>query len=154
MRLWQSLYLAIWVVFLEFLLSMIPFWQPLLIYLHAVLGLIIIYIAYHNFAALRATTVPGRLKRIASATFSMSILMAFLGPLIFFNIGAGWPLFGGITLWNAILFIHVVTAFGIITQIAATAVAYDMWEEKEFLEETHPGKIPPNPAQMRTKSTP
>ncbi len=154
MRLWQSLYLAIWVVFLEFLLSMIPFWHPLLIYLHAVLGLIIVYIAYHNFATLRATTVPGRLKRITSATFSMSILMVILGPLLFFNIGTSWPLFGGITVWNAILFIHVVTAFGIITQMAAVAIAYDMWEEKEFLEETLPGEIPPNPAQVRSKSAP
>jgi len=25
-----------------------------------------------------------------------------------------------------------------------------MWEEKEFLQETRPGEIPPNPAQMRT----
>jgi hypothetical protein len=27
-----------------------------------------------------------------------------------------------------------------------------MWEEKEFLEETRPGEIPPYPVQARSKS--
>jgi len=154
MRLWASLYLAIWVVFVEFLLAMIPFWQPALIYLHAGLGFVIVWIAYSNFAQLRKTTVPGRVKRIASATFRLAILMAILGPMLLLNVGAGWTILGGITVWNAILFVHVVNAFAIITQMAATAIAYDMWEEKEFLEETRPGEIPPNPAQQRSKSAP
>ena len=150
MKLWVSLYLAIWIVFLEFLLAMIPFWQPILIYLHAVLGFGIVAIAYSNFARLRETTVPGRIKRIAHASFWLSIMMATLGPLLLLNVGTGWPILDGITIWNAILFLHVTTAFGIITQMAAVAIAYDMWEEKEFLQETRPGEIPPNPAQMRT----
>jgi hypothetical protein len=154
MRLWAALYGAIWIVFLEFLLAMIPFEQPLLTYLHAALGFIIVAIAYYNYAALRMTTVPGRVKRIASATFSLAILTAILGPLVLLNVGAGWSIFDGITIWNAILFLHVVNAFAIITQMAAAAIAYDMWEEKEFLEETRPGEIPPNPAQSRSKSTP
>jgi len=153
MKLWSALYAAIWVVFLDFLLAMIPFGQPFLTYFHAGLGFVIVGIAYYNFATLRQTTVPGRVKRIASATFSLSIVMAVLGPLLLLNIGAGWAFFDGITAWNAILFFHVTTAFGIITQMAATAIAYDMWEDKEFLEETHPGEIPPNPAQARSKSS-
>jgi hypothetical protein len=151
MRLWVALYGAIWVVFLEFLLAMIPFGQPYLISLHAVLAFVIVFIAYSNFVALRKTTVPGRVKRVASVTFSLAVLMAVLGPLLMFNVGAGWPIFYGITVWNAILFVHVVNAFAIITQMAAVAIAYDMWEEKEFLEETRPGEIPPNPAQRRPK---
>jgi len=142
-RLWAALYGAIWVVFLDFLLAMIPFGQPFLTYLHAGLGFIIVVIAFYNFANLRKTTVPGRVKRIASATFYLAIMMAILGPLLLLNIGTGWQIFDGITAWNGILFIHVTTAFGIITQMAATAIAYDMWEEKEFLEETRPGEIPP-----------
>jgi hypothetical protein len=153
MKLWAALYLAIWIVFLEFLFAMIPFWQPLLTYLHAGLGFIIVTLAYYNFAALRKTTVPGRVKRIASATFSLAVLMAVLGPLLLVNVGAGWSILFGITVWNVILFIHVVSAFAIITQMAAVAIAYDMWEEKEFLEETRPGEIPPNPAQARSKTT-
>jgi hypothetical protein len=154
MRLWAALYAAIWIVFLDFLLSMTPFWQPLLTYLHAGLGFIIVLIAYYNFAALRRTTVPGRMKRIASATFSLAILVAILGPLLLFNVGAGWLILFGITVWNAILFVHVVNAFAIITQMAAVAIAYDMWEEKEYLEETRPGEIPPNPARVRSRANP
>jgi hypothetical protein len=143
MRLWAALYGAIWVVLVEFLLAMIPEGQPFLTYLHIGLGLVIVAIAYFNFRALRTTAVPGRVKRIASATFSLSVFMAFLGPLLFFNVGAGWPILFGLTVWNALLFVHVVTAFGIITQMAATAIAYDMWEEREFLRESLPGVVPP-----------
>jgi hypothetical protein len=152
MKLWAALYLAIWIVFLEFLFAMIPFWQPLLTDLHAGLGFVIVALAYYNFAALRQTTVPGRVKRIASATIALAVLVAILGPLLLVNVGAGWPILFGITVWNVILFVHVVNAFAIITQMAAVAIAYDMWEEKEFLEETRPGEIPPYPVQARSKS--
>lgn len=151
MRLWIALYGAIWVVFVEFLLAMIPFGQPYLTYLHAGLGFVIVGIAYYNFTALRTTTVPGRVKRIASATWYLSILAAVLGPLLLLNVGSGWSVLDGITVWNGILFLHVVAAFAIITQMAATAIAYDMWEEKEFLESTRPGEIPPNPAGARPR---
>jgi hypothetical protein len=38
--------------------------------------------------------------------------------------------------------------------MAAVAIAYDMWAEKEFLEETRPGEIPPNPATTRPREVP
>ena len=145
MRLWVALYGAIWVVFLEFLLSMVPQGRPWVLDGHYVLGFLIVGITYYNFRALRKTAVPGRVKRIASASFSMAILMAVLGPLLVFNVGAGWPILTGVTVWNLILLIHVVTAFGIITQMAAVAIAYDMWEDKEFLHESEPGRVPPDP---------
>jgi hypothetical protein len=50
-----------------------------------------------------------------------------------------------ISLFYAILFVHVVNAFAIITQAAAVAIAYDMWEDKEFDEVTVPGKVPTMP---------
>ena len=154
MRLWIALYGVIWVVLVEFLLAMIPFGQPYLTYLHGGLGFVIVGIAYYNFAGLRKTTVPGRVKRIASATWYLAILMAVLGLLLFFNVGAGWAVLDGITVWNGILFLHVVTAFAIITQMAAAAIAYDMWEEREFLENTRPGEIPPNPVRARSRVSP
>ncbi|HLM91224.1 MAG TPA: hypothetical protein VK424_04130 [Thermoplasmata archaeon] len=154
MRLWGSLYGAIWVVFLEFLLSMVPQGRPGVLYGHYALGFLIIPLAYYNYHALRRTTVPGRIKRIVSATFTMSIMMAVLGLLLVFNVGAGWPVFTGVTGWNLILLIHVTTAFGIITQMAATAIAFDMWEEKEFLQETRPGEIPPDPNRPGVKAVP
>jgi hypothetical protein len=149
MRLWAALYAAIWVVFLEFLLAMIPQGQPFLSYLHDGLGVVIAGIAYYNFAAVRRTTVPGRVKRIASWTLYLAVFTVFLGVLLVFNLGAGWPIAFGLTVWNLIIFLHVVNAFAIITQMAAVAIAYDMWEEREFLEETKPGEIPSAPTASR-----
>jgi hypothetical protein len=153
MRLWGVLYLAIWVVLLEFLLAMIPEGQSVLVYFHAALGFLIVLLAYYNRTALRQTTAPGRIKRIAAATFSLSIVLAVLGPLIFFNLGSGWPILFGLTFWNGLVLLHVVTAFAVITQMASTATAYDMWEEKEFLKETQPGEVPPPPTAASPKAT-
>ena len=145
MRLWAVLYVAIWVVFLEFLLAMVPEGQPFLSYVHAGLGFVILGLAYYNFAALRQTTVPGRVKRIAYATFYLAVLVVILGVLLLFHFGSAWSILFGLTVWNFIIFLHVVNAFAIITQMAAVAIAYDMWEEKEFLQETRPGEVPPAP---------
>jgi hypothetical protein len=142
MKLWAALYGSIWVVFLEFLLSMVPQGHPWVLYAHYTLGFLIVGVAYYNYRAIRGSTVPGRIKRIVSATLSMSVLMAVLGPLLVLDVGTGWPIFTGVTVWNLILLVHVTTAFGIITQMAAVAIAYDMWEEKEFLEETKSGEVP------------
>jgi hypothetical protein len=154
MRLWSALYGAIWVVFLEFLLSMMPQWHPWVLYAHYALGVAIVGITYANSHALRATTVPGRIKRIAGASFSMSILVAIIGVLLVFNVGAGWTILNGISGWNLLILIHVTTAFGIITQMAAVAIAYDMWEDKEFLQETRPGEVPPPPKPAVTANGP
>ena len=145
MRLWAALYGLIWLVFLEFLLAMVPLAQPFLTYVHAGVGLLIVLITYYNFAGLRATTAPGRIKRVASASFQLSLVVVVLGALVLLNVGSTWPILFGVTVWGAILFFHIVNAFAIITQVAATAIAYDMWEEKEFLRETRPGEIPPAP---------
>ncbi len=40
---------------------------------------------------------------------------------------------------------HAVNALAIITQAAAAAIAYDMWEDHEFEKESLPGVIPPAP---------
>jgi len=154
MRLWAALYAAIWIVLLQFLLAMIPFGQPYLLVGHYVLGVAIIAVAYSNFISLRRTTAPGRLKRTAVATFYISILNGFLGALLLLNVGAGWRVFDGISVWNGILFLHVINAFAIITQMAAVAVAYDMWEEKEFLQDTRPGEIPRMAGQPKPKPGP
>jgi hypothetical protein len=148
MKLWAALYGMIWVVFLEFLLGMIPLWQPFLTYGHIGLGFVIVLITYYNFEALRATTVPGRVKRIARTTFQLSVVMVFLGFLVYFNVGSAVQIVFGISVWGVILFLHIANAVAIITQAAATAIAYDMWEEKEFGKETLPGEVPPAPAPV------
>ena len=146
MKLWSSLYLLIWVSFLAFPLATIPNPGPVVPYLHALVGLAIILLAYSNSEKLRATTVPGRVKRIARASFQLSVLMAVLGILLWFNAGASIPLLWGRSVYDLLIFFHLVNAVAITTQAAAVAIAYDMWEDKEFLKETLPGEIPPPPA--------
>ena len=47
-----------------------------------------------------------------------------------------------ISLFGLILFFHVFNAFAIITQAAAVAIAHDMWEDKEFVQESEVGEVP------------
>ncbi len=146
-KLWMLLYAMIWIALLEFLLVMTPTADStVLVYLHIVVGVGILGLAYYNFDQLRRTKVPGRVKRIAKATFSLAIVTAILGLLIRFDIGKGLsiPLIG-IDILGILLFIHVVCAFAIITQAAAVAIAYDMWEDREFEKETEVGEVPALP---------
>ncbi len=146
MKLWQALYAMIWIVFLEFLLVMTPGRPDWTTWIHAVAGLAIVALAFYNFSQVRTTVVPGRIKRIAKSTLQLSILMAILGVLLLPRFGETWviPLVN-VSVYGIILFVHVMNAFAIITQAAAVAIAYDMWEEKEFAKETAPGEIPAAP---------
>ncbi len=160
-KLWQALFAMIWIAFLEFLLAMSshvfvgPFAYTVLIGLHVVLGFGIIALALNNFNGVRNTTIAGRVKRTAKSTFQLSILMAVLGVILVFPDYLTWtiPLIG-ISLFYAILFVHVVNAFAIITQAAAVAIAYDMWEDKEFNQETKVGEVPPMPAPTKPNAKP
>jgi uncharacterized PurR-regulated membrane protein YhhQ (DUF165 family) len=143
MKLWAALYLAIWIVLLEILLGMWPDPPAVVPYFHLVLGLGIVPIAYYCFDRLRRTRVPARVKRVAKASWSLSIVMAVLGFLLWFDIGASWVIPGlNLSVYRGILFLHVVNAVAVITQLAAVAIAYDMWEDHEFEKETEPGEVP------------
>ena len=146
MKLWMSLYTMIWIVLIEFLLAMTPGASTVLIYLHVILGAAIVGLAFYNFSGIRMTCVPGRVKRIAQASFNISVLVAILGALLFFEVGKAWviPLIN-VSFYGLILLLHVINSFAIITQAAAVAIAYDMWDDKEFLKETEPGNVPPMP---------
>ncbi len=154
MKLWQSLYGMIWVVFLEFLLAMTPNAPAWLEYVHVALGLVIVGLAYYDFNGVRQTAVPARVKRVAKSTLQLSVFMGILGILLFFNFGADWTILFGVTVFGVILFIHVVNAFAIITQAAAVAIAYDMWEDKEFVKETSPGEVPAMPMPKKPEVAP
>jgi len=146
MKLWVALYAMIWLVFAEIWLGYTPLAPPVPLYLHVLLGVLIAALAYSNFSALRASTVPGRIKRTARATLALCLLMAVLGGALYFHVGVTWQIVGGITLEGGLRFLHFVNAMAILSQVSATAVVYDMWEEKEFLKETAPGEIPPPPS--------
>ncbi len=150
MKLWISLYAMIWIVLIEFLLAMTPGGSSVLIYLHIILGIAIIGLAFYNFSGVRNTRIAGRVKRIAQACFNISAMVAILGFLLFFGIGKAWviPLIN-VSIYGLILFFHVISGFAIITQAAAIAIAHDMWEDREFTEETEPGVVPPMPVPQK-----
>lgn len=154
MKLWQALFAMIWIVFLEFLLVMTPDAPSWVVWVHVGLGLIIIGLALNNYNGVRQTTIAGRVKRTAKSTFQLSVLMAVLGVLLVLDIGQDWviPVLG-VSIYGLILFFHVVNAFAIITQSAATAIAYDMWEDKELDQVTTPGEVPPPPMPMKPKAS-
>jgi hypothetical protein len=140
MRLWGALYGLVWLVLGEFLLGTWPN-APLAVgYLHIVLGLGVVLLTYENFVGLRRTRVPDRVKRIARVTFAFSIVMVATGGLLEGGVGAGVSLLGA-SVYQALLAFHVVIALATITQAAAVAIAYDMWEDHEFEKESQPGQI-------------
>ena len=142
-RRWAALYGIIWVVLLEFLLALVPNAGPIVLDLHAALGFLIVVFASVNFRGLRATPVPGRVKRIARSTFQLSIVLAILGLLLWVDLGSTWTIALGLTLWDFILFLHVVNSLAILTQAAAVAIAHDMGEDREYVKETRPSEVPP-----------
>lgn len=161
MRLWQTLFAMIWISFMEFLLAMSThvfetgILPTVLTWLHVALGLGMIALAYNNFVGVRTTKIAGRVKRTAQSSFQLSILMAILGVILLFKDSLTWSIpLVNISLFYAILFVHVVNAFAIITQSAAVAIAYDMWEDKEFDQVSEPGVVPaaPTPAKPAPKS--
>jgi hypothetical protein len=151
MKTWQGLYGMIWIVFIEFLLAMTTHVidAPILITVHGALGVALVALAFNNFDRVRRSTVAGRVKRTAKSTFQLAVVTAVLGVVLLFPDPLAWkvPLLN-LSLFHLILFVHVVNAFAIITQAAAVAIAYDMWEDKEFAQETEPGTVPPNPAMQ------
>jgi len=162
MKLWQALFAMIWIAFVEFLIVMSTHVTNFasiatpLIYLHAALGFAMILLAFNNFQGVRNTTIAGRVKRTAQSTFQLSILMAILGVILLFKdpLNTWLVPIVNISLFYVLVFVHVVNAFAIITQAAAVAIAYDMWEDKEFDQETKPGEIPAMPAPAKASPKP
>lgn len=149
MKLWASLYGMIWLSFVQIWLAYTPLVPPVPLYLHVVLGIALVLLAYRNFVALRAASTVGRIKRTARATFALTLLLAALGGAIYLHLGANVVLAAGISLEGGLRFLHFVNAMAVFAQVCATAVVYDVWEEQEFLRPSAPGEIPPPPAPAR-----
>lgn len=143
---WVSLYGMIWIVFIKFLLVMFSRGSLVLIYLHTILGFAVVGVAFYNFSGIRNTRIAGRVKRIARVCFYFSVVIAVLGVPLLLDVGQGLiiPLLN-ISVYRLILLVHLVIALAIITQAAAVAIAHDMWENREFEEETEPRSVPPMP---------
>jgi len=137
LKVWAALYAMVWLVLLEFLVLMIApgslkgnaFWgASAAVWLHMVLGALIVAFAFVNAKNLAATAAPTRTKRVAKAIAGMSAAGAVLGALLYLDFTPGL----GILQRGPVYVLHVLTAFAIITQAASVATSYDMWEEKEF----------------------
>jgi hypothetical protein len=130
LKLWASLYLMVWLAFLEFIFV----WAhvsniALMVYAHVLLGIVIFVIAFNNSSKLRRTDCPARIKRIVKATVALAAFEGLLGILLYISkIGLLPDL-----IRSAVDFLHLGTGLAIVTQAASTATAYDMWEEKEFV---------------------
>ncbi|HXZ90592.1 MAG TPA: hypothetical protein VEG61_05980 [Candidatus Dormibacteraeota bacterium] len=127
MRIWKQLYLIVWLTFLQIVIILIPRLGSL-VDLHAVLGFIILGLAHYDYAMLKRTNAPNRLKRIAKSTAVLTTFQIILGIILYTNL----RLNVSIPLLEVVTFVHLVTALAIITQAASVATAYDMWEEHEY----------------------
>lgn len=139
MKLWKSLYLLVWLAFAQFLLAFGRIGTSVFLDLHALLGVVVLWVAYRNSQKLRLTAAPPRLKRIVRTTLGLAILQLILGIILYAAGRLGYPLsFAAI-----ITLAHLINALAILTQASSTATAYDMWEEKEFV--TPPSVTSPTP---------
>ncbi|HSW40854.1 MAG TPA: hypothetical protein VLL97_15335 [Acidobacteriota bacterium] len=130
MKLWNKLYLTVWLAF--FCCVLIPRWMGLYIGLsvHVLLGLLLILVTVSNARTLAALPVPGRLKRISRATAGFAVFQAVCGLAL----GAVSRMAPDLPLLPLALHaVHVVCSLAILAQASSVATAYDMWEEKEFL---------------------
>ena len=123
LKLWAGLYLLIWLAFAQFFVTVFSEMFGV-IYLHFLVGLVILVLAIMNYRGLMKTSAPDRLKRISKAIPGMAAFDGLLGiPLYLFTEGT--------VHWISNI-LHLVVALAIIAQASSTATGYDMWEEKEF----------------------
>ena len=120
---WSRLYLLIWLAFAQFFVTV--FSEVLgAIFLHFLVGIAVLVLAFMNYRSLMTTSAPARVKRISKIIPGMAALEGLLGISLYaFTQG---------TLHWAINVFHLIVALAIIAQASSTATGYDMWEGKEF----------------------
>jgi hypothetical protein len=136
MKTWASMYLVIWVSFLQVLFILFtPFGTHVgtvgydaSIGIHAVLGLAVLALAFQVYRGVMKTGCPDRIKRITKTTRNLAVFQAVLGIAL----ALGYQFSLGLIFTTVISFLHVANALAIITQASSSATGYDMWEEKEF----------------------
>lgn len=121
MKLWASLYLMIWLCFLEFLMIMAPTGWDYMVELHILLGVLIVVLAFYNAQRLGKSAAPDRVKRISRVIVGFSIAQGVIGILFYLEFAL-----------EIMDVFHIIVSLAMITQAASVATGYDMWEEKEF----------------------
>jgi heme A synthase len=118
----------VWLAFLQIVIIILPQFTPYLVHAHVILGLIILMLAHVDFAQIKKSDAPNRLKRIVKSTAILATIQPILGIILFANA----VLNVHVPFVEVVSFLHLVTALAIITQAASVATAYDMWEEHEY----------------------
>ncbi|HKZ98551.1 MAG TPA: hypothetical protein VJ326_03040 [Thermoplasmata archaeon] len=128
MRVRVFLYLLLWLALAQIALALVPIASSYIVDAHAGVGIAVVGLAHMNFAKLRRSRAPDRLKRIARATAILATAQLALGLALFaaFRLGVAVP---G-TEW--IGFVHAIIALGILAETASVATAHDMWEKAEL----------------------
>jgi hypothetical protein len=128
LALWSRLYGLIWLAFAQFVLVALIDVAPYVIYLHFLVGIGVLLLAWTNYTAIKRTGAPNRIIRISKTTGILAILQTLLGiPIYAMMMGQLDVPFGLV-----VNILHLIIALAIISQASSTATAYDMWEEKEF----------------------
>lgn len=125
---WKQLYLIVWLAFIQIVIILLPRIGTSLVDVHVVLGLLILGLAHYDYARLKRTAAPNRLKRIAKSTAALATFQIILGIILYANLRLNVT----VPLVEVVTFLHLVMALAIITQAASVATAYDMWEEHEY----------------------
>lgn len=132
MKTWSIMYMLIWIALIQILIILFPILPRFdTYYVHGAFGLVVAGVAMYAYRSVRRTSCPDRIKRISKTTAILALVQGLLGVLLFVVI----TLHLGSTFQTIVLLLHVINAVAIITQASSSATAYDMWEEKEFLND-------------------
>ena len=129
LALWSRLYGLIWLAFAQFILAALIEVAAFIVYLHFLVGLGVLDLAWTNYTTIKRTQAPNRIIRISKTTAILAVVQILVGIL---NYGQ-MMLKLGAPLGTVVNILHLIIALAILSQASSTATAYDMWEEKEFV---------------------
>jgi hypothetical protein len=140
MKLWSWLYTLVWLTAVQILLGFYTASSaPLpVVIAHVVVGVAVVGVAQYDARQIRKTAAPARLKRIARVSGVFAGIQFLLGVVLFLGLEEGVQVPGA----DVISFFHLLFALAIVAQAASVATAYDMWEEREFVEGVEPATRP------------
>jgi len=127
---WKTMYLVIWVAFLQIMFILFsPLSDILSLPVHVVIAIVILGLTFSIYRSVSRTSCPDRIKRITKTTWYLAVFQGVLGIVLVLGVVLS---FGSIYV-EVVSILHVGNALAIITQASSSATAYDMWEEHEFV---------------------
>lgn len=142
MKTWQGLYGIIWLMLIDIMIQSRGIDFPYVKYVHMLLGALTLALAFYNYSNVVKTAVPDRTKRITRTYAWFSVVQGAIGVIIYLVDTLPLDDTLGICQLGIARSLHFVISVTMITQAAAAAISYDMWEDKEFLKESTPGAAP------------